>query len=280
MGTEIFLAENEVRLGGAAGIAALALQGLGTPLHLHAHVGQDLFGDLLVQELAEIAGNLPRVPESTAYSVGITHPGGERTFFTHLGHLTHFNVRKVQQILTEAPPSYLLLCGYFIMPPLRTAATIDLLKAAKAHGHTTLLDTGWPSEGFTPAVTRELYELVPHVDFVLPNEIEATSWTGQGNISQAIRILADWEVQPVVKRGPAGASWWEDGAVQHLPAPQVRVADTVGAGDSFNAAFMTALYQNQSMSEAVSAAIAYTSLVISERPRKYPALSEVQQQRD
>lgn len=270
MGTEIFLDDNEVRAGGAAGNAALALRALGAPVEIHASLGQDLFGDLLARELGELAAGLERVPRDTAYSVGVTHPSGERTFLTHLGHLEAFDVAAAQRRLVEAPPSRVLLCGYFLVTPLRTGATVDLLRAAQERGHATLLDTGWPSDGFGPAVRDELAELLPWLDVVLPNEIEATAWTGLGDVARAIEAFAERGVQAVVKRGPDGASWWQNGRVRHRPAPRVDVADTIGAGDAFNAAFLAALQRGRDAGDAVAAAIDYASRVVATRPRRYP----------
>ncbi len=270
MGTEVFLRDNEVRAGGAAGNAALALRALGTPVRIHATLGRDLFGDLLAGELGELALGLDRVPLDTAYSVGITHPSGERTFLTHLGHLEAFDVAAVQRRLLEAPPSRVLVCGYFLLPPLRTAATVDLLRAAQARGHVTLLDTGWPSDGFGPEVRGELAELLPWLDVVLPNEIEATAWTECDDVDGAIETFAEQGVQAVVKRGPDGASWWQDGRLRHRAAPGVDVADTIGAGDAFNAAFLAARQRGRHTGEAVAAAIDYASRVVTTRPRRYP----------
>jgi sugar/nucleoside kinase (ribokinase family) len=271
MGTEVFLDDNEVRAGGAAGNAALALRALGTPVRVHASLGRDPFGDLLARELGELATELERVPLDTAYSVGITHPNGERTFLTHLGHLEALDVAATRRRLIEAPPSRVLLCGYFLLAPLRTAATVDLLRAARARGHVTLLDTGWPSDGFGPTERRELAELTPWLDVVLPNEIEATAWTGHDDVDLAITAFAERGVQAVVKRGPDGASWWQDGRVRRLAAPRVDVADTIGAGDAFNAAFLAALQRGQHTGDAVAAAIDYASRVVATRPRRYPA---------
>lgn len=270
MGTEIFLDDAEVRAGGAAGNAALALRALGTPVEVHASLGLDLFGDLLARELGELAAGLDRVPLDTAYSVGITHPSGERTFLTHLGHLEAFDVAAAQRRLMAVPPSRVLLCGYFLLAPLRAAATVDLLRAAQAHGHVTLLDTGWPSGGYGPPVRDELAELLPWLDVVLPNEIEATGWTGRDDVDQAIAAFAERDVQAVVKRGPDGASWWQDGRVRHLAAPHVDVADTIGAGDAFNAAFLATLQRGHDTGDAVAAAIDYASRVVATRPRRYP----------
>jgi fructokinase len=47
----------------------------------------------------------------------------------------------------------------------------------------------------------------------------------------------------IVTRGPQGAIWRAHGGGGSLPAPEIELADTVGAGDSFTAALLAALVQ-------------------------------------
>ena len=269
MGTETFLRDSEVRVGGAGGNAALASRALDAAVRLHASVGDDLFGEVLVRELGDLAGSLQHVRSETAYSVALAHPGGERTFFTTVGHLGTLDVAAVEHSVAAAPASFVLLTGYFLLPPLRTPATRRLLAAAKAAGHTTVLDPGWPSEGFGPDVRDELAGLLPFVDVVLPNELEALAWTGHDDIAEAAAAFAGRGVQTVVKRGAAGASWREGDRLRSHAAPAVEVADTVGAGDAFDAALVAALHEGRPLSDAARRATSYASGVVASRPRSY-----------
>lgn len=61
----------------------------------------------------------------------------------------------------------------------------------------------------------------------------------------------------VVTRGAAGASLYERGQPGiHLPAPQVAVVDTVGAGDAFNGALAVALADGEALRSSVRTAVA------------------------
>ncbi len=44
----------------------------------------------------------------------------------------------------------------------------------------------------------------------------------------------------VMKRGAQGASAWVGGQTFHVAAPVVDVVDTTGAGDAFNAGYLSA----------------------------------------
>lgn len=52
-----------------------------------------------------------------------------------------------------------------------------------------------------------------------------------------------------------------DGAYSHVPTPKVEVADTVGAGDSFTAVFVTSLLKGASLSEAHAKAVEVSAFV-------------------
>lgn len=52
-----------------------------------------------------------------------------------------------------------------------------------------------------------------------------------------------------------------DGAYSHVPTPKVEVADTVGAGDSFTAVFITSLLKGASLSEAHAKAVEVSAFV-------------------
>ncbi|MEJ2289095.1 MAG: carbohydrate kinase family protein, partial [Deinococcales bacterium] len=237
-GTERIVERREARVGGAAGVAAMALQALGTPFRLHARIGDDAFGDLVRREMGAAGAQLEVVRAPTGTSVGLTHPHGERTFFTELGHLGALDTDAVAVALERSEPGWVLVCGTFLLPSLRGDGGRRLLRRARDAGHRLLFDSGWPSEGFDSGLRGELDALLPLVDMVLPNEAEARAWAATDDLPEAMRRLERAGGRAVVKRGAAGASWLERGDVRTASAPALVVADTVGAGDAFNAALL------------------------------------------
>ena len=67
----------------------------------------------------------------------------------------------------------------------------------------------------------------------------------------------------------------EAGTFVNLPAPSVPVADTVGAGDTFNAAFVYGLKEKLPLRQAIEAAVRAASWAVSSRPRRYPTLTDL-----
>ena len=61
--------------------------------------------------------------------------------------------------------------------------------------------------------------------------------------------------------GINGSYVFTPGSVSFLPTPQVEVADTVGAGDSFTAAFISSVLRGRSVAEAHAAAVSTSAFV-------------------
>ena len=143
---------------------------------------------------------------------------------------------------------------------------MQLLSTARDRGARPFFDTAWDPGGF-PAQTRaEIQELLPFVDVFLPNQVEACALADQPDgAAQAGRILqlmsGGWVVIKLGSRGCLALG--PDGAEIAVEAPAVAVNDTTGAGDAFNAALVYGLGSGASWPDALRAASAFASTVIS-----------------
>ena len=273
-GTEMVVGERTLRVGGALGNTALALHALGIQPDYAANVGDDLFGRWLYDELKAHGCTLIVTPGPTALTVALSHPNGERTFITHEGHFGAFEVGGLEsQIAALKPNDLFLMCGHLLVPALRTHAA-ELCKQARARGATILLDTGWPPEGWTEGVKREFNDLLRNCDYFLPNREELAGLTSEADVQNGLEQLPA-ALQTVVKLGDEGAGVLEAGTFINVPAPSVTVADTVGAGDTFNAAFIYGLKEKSSLQQATEIAVQAASWAVSSRPRRYPTLTDL-----
>ncbi len=273
-GTEIVVDHDELRVGGAAGNAALAWAGLGVGYRIAANVGDDAFGAWLRAAFGAQAAGWTVERASTTVSVGITHPGGERTFFTSRGHLPLFGWDGAQGQLGGLGGGTLLVCGSYLTDRL-TAAYPALFAWARAEGVEIALDTGWPVQGWTPATLAQTRAWLPQCRHLLLNEIEIAALTGQPDPEAATASLANLMAPGgvvVAKLGPGGAGARAAGGPWvHVPAPEVEVIDTIGAGDVFNAGYLAALAQGATLTEALRAGTSAASTAIGTRPRRYGA---------
>lgn len=275
-GTETFVDHSELRAGGPAGNTGLALKALGVPHHIVCNVGSDMFGAWLVETFGEAAHDWPKVAAPTALSVGIEHPGGERSFLTTAGNLAVQTPESMLAMLPERAISgdIALLTGSFLYLDLIDAFEA-MLATVSARGFAVALDTGWPSHGWTDEIRAHTTACLAHCDHVLLNEIESLSLSGEKTVEAAAGWLgkhAKPDAIVVIKRGGEGVSAWHDGKVMHVPAPAVSVIDTTGAGDTFNAGYLGALLDGASLDDALRAGVAVASAAIASSPRRYVSL--------
>jgi sugar/nucleoside kinase (ribokinase family) len=273
VGTEVVLPHSEIRIGGGAGNSGLALQALGARHHLLSAVGEDIFGQWLKSGFDPNCSTWIVKPGSTTISAGIVDPGGERTFLTSQGHLSVFTLEDALQLLPAraAPGDLLLMEGCFLSPHLLEHYE-TLLDAAVARGFALALDTGWPPDGWSPVLRGRVLRWLAQFEHLLLNEIEVLGLSGEASPDAAIAKLRA-ALRPgatlVMKRGLAGASGFRGGESVEVPSPQVTVIDTIGAGDVFDAGYLTALVEGADLGAALTAGVAAASTAISTMPRRY-----------
>jgi sugar/nucleoside kinase (ribokinase family) len=130
---------------------------------------------------------------------------------------------------------------HFALQPARCRPWIPILLGLRARGITTSWDFGW-SEPL--ARDRGLPRLAASVDYLFLNAQES-------KLYGCIRATTT-----IVKLGARGARLVSADASCAVAAPRVRVVDTTGAGDAFNAGFLFALLRGESPRECMRIASA------------------------
>lgn len=253
-GVEVLIPGYVMRPGGAAANAALALTSLGVPNFLVGVVGNDFAGRELTRKLGKGGVDLSFLDitkdAATGLSVAITHTLTlERTFLTDLGAQALLTLDHLERVLSEVGDGdFLLLCGYFLSPGIRKGEDlVKLLEAFRKKGVKLLLDTGWPTEGFTEEVKKEVLYLLSAFDYFLPNQAELQALTGD-NLD---RIFETFSGTLVVKRGKEGSQAVNASGSIFQEASLFEAKDTIGAGDYFNAGFLFALLSGKKLDEAL-----------------------------
>lgn len=273
-GTEVIVANDDLRVGGAAGNTALAWQANGVAFQCAANIGTDIFGNWLAAAFPGQTTAWPISPRRTTLSVGITHPDGERTFFTTDGHLRDMTASDVLGAL-DGPGlrgGVLLLCGTFVTDAL-AAGYGEILDWADRFDIAVALDTGWPPLGWTPATKAQTLVWLARCHVALLNEVEAAGVTGTDDVEAA--ALALRRAMPpgsrvIIKRGAKGALALDAaGRFHHVAARPVQVLDTIGAGDIFNAGFLAADARALPLPDCLRHGVTAAARAISTNPRQY-----------
>jgi sugar/nucleoside kinase (ribokinase family) len=272
-GTEALVDHGEVRVGGAAGNVALTWDALKVPYQIAANTGDDHFGHWLRETFPAHADNWPVAKTPTTFSVGVTHPDGERTFFTIPGHMPVLTTDQVKGMIDikAARNGIALIVGSYLTDAL-TADYRNLFAWLKAHDIAVALDTGWPIAGWTNQIIATTRDWVRQCDHLLLNEVEATALTGTSTVPAAIEALASMmpaDARIVVKCGPTGAMGLHQGQRIDLPAPKITPVDTIGAGDVFDAAYLAEIAAGSSFGDAIAAGIRTASRAVATLPRQY-----------
>ncbi|MBN2474554.1 MAG: sugar kinase [Pirellulales bacterium] len=231
--------------GGGAANTAGALARMGLPACVFSKVGHDLAGDFLCRELQRLGVNVGGIRVSVADTTPFTfvgiHTNGDRTFIHTPGANLTFNPEdfEVEQLLTT---DFLLYQDLWVLPKLDGKPGAALLAEARNRGVVTLLDECW---GLGPDRTT-FEQMLPHCDYVLPSLDDMRAIYPDRSAQAIATTILDLGANTVVlKMGAAGclvAQGSQRTAVEALPA---EVVDTTGAGDCWNAGFISGLVHGE-----------------------------------
>jgi sugar/nucleoside kinase (ribokinase family) len=248
----------ELVLGGSASIVACGAARLGLRTALAAVVGDDVFGHSQLDGLAAHGVDTTEVAVDTEARTGVSmilRRGDNRAILTALGATATLGLEHAERAL-RLSPRHVHVSSYFLLGSL-TASVPRLFDRAREGGATTSLDTNWdPSERWSASLDAALEGL----DYFMPNAQEAIRITGCGSAREAAGALAERIGTVAVKLGADGAYARAGEVEATAPAVELDVVDSVGAGDSFNAGFLTAQLRGWDLDRSLRVACACGSL--------------------
>lgn len=139
----------------------------------------------------------------------------------------------------------LLVNGFFQFPNI-VKDMPQVLAKAKSHGLTVAFDTaGWDT---TERWFEQIRPFAKYIDYFFPNEIQVKKLGGSDDIEESANNLLNEGVScVVVKLGEKGCTVYrKDKEPLHTDSFKVDPIDTTGAGDCFDAAFMTCKLEGKS----------------------------------
>lgn len=252
IGKEILARSMTLTLGSSTAIFAANLSSLGSKVGFLGKIGNDTFGDLVKESLSEKGIDTSLVIEEDELTTGATvvlAVGEDRANITYPGAMDHLTINDISdESLLQA--KHIHFSSFFIQSGIRKDVP-SLFKRAKKLGLTTSLDTQWdPLEKWD----FDYKNILPFVDVFLPNEAEILGIAGAVNIKDAVKKLAPYGKNIVIKRGSKGALLWsENGEEIEMPAfINTEVVDTIGAGDSFDAGFVHMFVKGEPVEKCLS----------------------------
>ncbi len=140
-----------------------------------------------------------------------------------------------------------------------------LAERIRAHGGTVAFDPNlrpacWPS---LADARQALESFAPLVSVALPTLADDTALWGDTSAAAAAARWQAWGAREVaVKLGPQGAYVASEPLRAHLPGAAVRVVDSTGAGDAFNAGYLAMRLRGASPLEAARVANDLAAVIV------------------
>lgn len=250
---EKLVADMALTLGGSSAITAFNLARLGMRVGFVGVVGEDFLGRMVEERLKQAGVDVSRLRRLKKLKTGLTvwHTrGAKRAGATYLGTIQELRAAYVPaDYLAQA--RHLHVGAYFLLKKLHGEAAA-LFRRARKLGLTTSLDCNYdPAERWDSG----LREALAYTDIFLPNDQEARLITGQRDLRKAAAELGKLARIVAIKCGAKGAMVWSQGRCFQVPAPRVRVVETTGAGDNFNAGFLARFLRGASLQECARAGV-------------------------
>ena len=242
LGEEIKTDRFTATIGGGAVITSIKAARLGMRTQLISALGDAAVTRLKKERVA--VTNLRRKHEPHAITAALS-TADDRAFVTFNGVNSQLEER-LARLIPRATASHVHLCFY----PHDCARWTAIVSRLRRRGVTTSWDFGW-NEPLTN--DRGLTDLIDALDFVFVNELEARLYTGSTTLEQSIPEWRGRRAITIVKLGEAGAVWLAPDRDIHVDAPRVKVVDTTGAGDSFNAGFLVAWMDGKTPEQCLTA---------------------------
>ncbi|MCT7374320.1 carbohydrate kinase family protein [Chelativorans salis] len=249
LGRELFAEEMTLAAGGGAFITAAHGAALGRPTALVARLGTDALSQAIEPQLALPGIDLQfldRHPSAGPQVTVVMVEGKDRAFLSR-------RAGPAEPATLAAALSWPMARHLHIAEYATLAEMHDVVRQAKERGLSVSLDPSWDD---TLIRDPSFLDRCAGVDVFLPNLEEARVLTGREPPEEALQALSARFPLVALKLGAEGGMLSVGGEVCVLPARKVRVVDTTGAGDAFNAGLLDAWLDGRSLEACLSAAIA------------------------
>jgi ribokinase len=254
--------------GGKGANQAIAAARAGAEVAMIGAVGDDGFGAQLRETLQKSGVDAARLrtaagPTGTAHIV-VDDSGGNAIVV----------VPSANAAVTALDQGDLAVIGTADVLLLQLELPLATVAAGAAAGR-----TAGAQVILTPAPAQPLPDrLLDSVDLLVPNEHEAATLTGLGDLDVALAALLERVPEVVITLGAAGCLHGARGAAPaRVPAPRVEAVDTTAAGDVFVGALAVALAQRRPMRAALGWASAAAAISVQRQgaSTSMPARAEI-----
>jgi ribokinase len=240
------------RHGGSAANTAAWLAELGATATFVGRIGDDVFGQDVVQSLTAqgVSVQVSVDPvEPTGICIVLVGPDGERTMIPSAGANACLTRTDLPSPLVSVG-DHLHLSGYTLLNAGSRDAGLAALDQATAVGAGTTVDAS-SADPLRTVGAEQFLAWLPAATTLIANHNEAAVLSGVEDSTEAATILADRLAAAIIKCGRSGAIVAHHGDVVRVATEPVPVHDSTGAGDAFAAGVLAAIASGADLITAV-----------------------------
>lgn len=272
----------KIQLGGSAANTSVVLRRLDVPCKLLTTVGEDQWADRVLDDLHSVGVDTSMIGRIGADDTGLMFipvtPAGERTIFGRRGANRRFSIGERELSAIKAAP-LLHVSGYAFYQDPQRSSTVQAVQAAVRSQTAICLDTA-----YGPAIDHpeRLLSAARQAQILILGEDEARRIARADTIDSAVEQLRTIGPQWIaLKRGARGVKLVDRSSTADLPATDVDVIDSTGAGDAFTAGIIFGWLNDWELGDAgllavvlggIATTVTGAGLAIPERERIRQAL--------
>jgi fructokinase/2-dehydro-3-deoxygluconokinase len=270
--------------GGSVANTACAIARLEIPVLFAGTCGLDAYGQMLKRGLERegVDTSLLRMEpdKPTQLVLLVLNEQGDRTAFACPAHLGSQHSILPDQIPADIVEriSWLHVTGMMLREDPAASTQLDLMRRCRESGVPVSFDINVRVEALQNELFAKNLGLAKELaDYILGSSFdEIPLLAGERDAELAAQKLAAHGAAVISRSGDQGADLFRNGTRIHAPAFPVTVADTVGAGDAFDGAFIAAKLSGLSDADAMQEANAAAAICVSKPSgRGSPARAEL-----
>jgi len=254
--------------GGVARNVAESLARLGADVQLVSATGNDAPGARLTQALDEAAVGTRHLHKLDGYSTAVylaAMDGGEmRVAFADMDIFDQLTPDRVTPALANLPPTAIVFADCNL--PADTIAM--LFEGARQQRYLLAID------GVSPAKSERLPKSLEALGILFTNAAQVSHVTRQKSGQKGVERMQKRGCRSIVATmGEHGLILVEDKKITAIPAPDVPIVSTSGAGDAIAAGTLFGISRGQLLEESVMCGVALAALVLQSVHTVPPQLS-------
>ena len=249
LGSESTASKMVISSGGAAANVATALARLGFKVGFVGALGKDIVGKFLYDELAKENIDLSSIVWKDEFSgimsIAVTRDG-ERTIIGFRGANKLLDMKDIIEDYVTSSKT-IFISGYALLEEPQKSATLKVINLARSNGVKIFIDICEPLANYGAS---KLLQIIGEVSCIFMN-LKEFEILFKKRMDHVRCSLKKYVKVIVVKMGKYGAKALTLNSEVKANAFSIKVIDTTGAGDAFDAGFIAGFLKQLSLKESL-----------------------------